>query len=62
MNDAQTTLTEALEMIGAEKQRRTQEASRSIQESLTKYNCDLLAVPQIAPDGRIIAVVQIFAR
>jgi hypothetical protein len=53
---------EAAQLVDADKQRRVQAAAKAVQDALAEYACDLVAVPQIAPDGRIVAVVQIVAR
>lgn len=45
-----------------EKQDRQQECAKALAELLTQFDCDLVARPQIAPDGRIIATVQLVAK
>ena len=61
MSDTMTP-TEAAALVEADKQRRVQAAAEAVQAALRENNCDLLAVPQIAADGRVVAVVQIAAR
>lgn len=56
------TPTEAAALVEADKQRRVKLAAEAVQAALTEHGCDLVAVPQIAPDGRVVAVVQIVAR
>jgi len=56
------TPTEAAALVEADKQRRVQAAAEAVQAALRENNCDLLAVPQIAADGRVVAVVQLVAR
>jgi len=56
------TPTEAAALVEADKQRRVQAAAEAVQAALKEYQCDLVAVPQIAADGRVVAVVQIVAR
>ena len=53
---------EAAALVEQDKQRRVQAAAAAVQAALREHDCDLVAVPQIAPDGRIVAVVQIIAR
>lgn len=52
----------AAALVEADKQERVQAVANAVQAVLTEHRCDLLAVPQIAPDGRIVAAVQIVAR
>jgi len=61
MSDTMTP-TEAAALVEADKQRRVQAAAEAVQAALRENNCDLLAVPQIAADGRVVAVVQLVAR
>lgn len=56
------TPTEAAALVKADNERRVKAAAESVQAALAEYGCDLVAVPQIAPDGRVVAVVQIVAR
>jgi pyruvate/2-oxoglutarate dehydrogenase complex dihydrolipoamide acyltransferase (E2) component len=53
---------EAAALIAADKERRVQAAAEAVQAALREHECDLVAVPQVTPDGRIVAVVQIVAR
>ena len=62
MSDATMTPTEAAALLEADKQRRMKLAAEAVQAALAEHGCDLLAVPQIAPDGRVVAVVQLVAR
>ena len=52
----------ARQLIDEDRQTRVNSAAAAIQEILKAQNCDLFAQPQIAPDGRVIAQVQIVAR
>lgn len=56
------TPTEAAALVKADNERRVKLAAEAVQAALREHNCDLVAVPQIAPDGRLVAVVQIVAR
>lgn len=56
------TPSEAARLVEQDKQRRAMLAAEAVQASLAEHGCDLVAVPQIAPDGRIVAAVQIVAR
>lgn len=56
------TPTEAAALVERDKQRRVQAAAESVAAALREHGCDLVAVPQITPDGRVVAVVQIVAR
>lgn len=47
--------------IEADRQRRAETAAREIQAVLARYRCQLVAAPQLTPDGRIVAVSQIIA-
>lgn len=49
-------------LIEADRQRRIQLAGDAIKAALELHRCDLLPVPQLTPDGRIVAVLQISAR
>lgn len=53
---------EAEKLLEADRRQRAEVTSKAIQDVLTANKCDLIGVPQIAPDGRIIALVQIVAR
>ena len=56
------TVTEAAAMVEQDKARRIEAAAAAVQAALREHNCDLLAVPQLTPDGRVVAVVQLVAR
>ena len=56
------TPTEAAQLVEADKQRRVKLAAEAVQAALQEHQCDLVAVPQLAADGRIVAVVQLTAR
>jgi len=56
------TPTEAAALVEADKQRRVKAAAEAVAAALQEHQCDLVALPQIAADGRIVAVVQIVAR
>lgn len=53
---------EARRLVDADKARRVQAAAEQVAALLREAECDLVAVPQITPDGRITAMVQIVAR
>ena len=57
MADETTELT--TEQINKYRTERVNDCSRKIAEILETYNCDLVAVPQINADGRIVAIVQL---
>ena len=50
---------EARTMLALEEQQRVQTCYSEIQQVLQKYNCQLVALPQITQEGRIIAVAQV---
>lgn len=56
------TPTEAAQLVEADKARRIKAAAEAVQAALAEHGCDLVAVPQIAADGRVVAVVQLVAR
>ena len=53
---------QAAALVEADKQRRIKAAAEAVQAALAEHGCDLVALPQIAADGRVVAVVQIMAR
>jgi pyruvate/2-oxoglutarate dehydrogenase complex dihydrolipoamide acyltransferase (E2) component len=59
---SEMTTEQAAALVEADKQRRMKLAAEAVQAALAEHGCDLLAVPQIAPDGRVVAVVQLVAR
>lgn len=59
---SEMTTEQAATLVGADKQRRMKLAAEAVQAALAEHGCDLLAVPQIAPDGRVVAMVQLVAR
>ena len=61
MTDTMTP-TEAAALVEQDKARRIEAAAAAVQAALREHNCDLLAVPQLTPDGRVVAVVQLIAR
>lgn len=56
------TPTEAAQLVEQDKQRRVQAAAEAVQAALKQHECDLVALPQVTADGRVVAVVQIVAR
>lgn len=56
------TPTEAAALVEADKARRVKAAAEAVAAVLAEYGCDLVALPQFAPDGRVVAVVQLVAR
>ena len=59
---SEMTPAEAAALIKADSEHRVKLAAEAVQAALTEHGCDLVAVPQIAADGRVVAVVQIVAR
>ena len=53
---------QAAALVEADKQRRIKAAAEAVQAALAEHGCDLVALPQFAPDGRVVAVVQLVAR
>lgn len=53
---------QALKLVDADRAQRVQAAAEQVAAILRERECDLVAVPQFTPDGRITAVVQIVAR
>lgn len=56
------TPTEAAQLVEQDRQRRIKAAAEAVQAALAEHGCDLVALPQFAPDGRVVAVVQLVAR
>lgn len=56
------TKADAAALIEQDKQQRVAAALAAIHAVLREHECDLISVPQVTPDGRIIAVVQVVAR
>ena len=56
------TAAQAAALIEADKQARMKAALEAVQAALAEHNCELVATPQFAPDGRVVAVVQIVAK
>lgn len=48
--------------LDADRTQRAGAAGREIQAVLAKYRCQIVAVPQLTQDGRIVAVSQIVAQ
>jgi formylmethanofuran:tetrahydromethanopterin formyltransferase len=53
---------QAAALVEANRQRRIKAAAEAVQAALAEHGCDLVALPQFAPDGRVVAVVQLVAR
>ena len=47
------------EQIDAYRQKRLKECNEAVERMLRFYNCDLIAIPRFAPDGRIVADVRL---
>lgn len=62
MNDSLMTPAEAAALLDADKQQRAHEYAAYIEAGGKQFRCDLLAIPQLSADGRIVAVMQIVAR
>jgi len=56
------TTEQAAALVEADRQRRVQAAAEAVAAALREHNCDLVAVPMITPDGRIVAQVQVMAK
>ena len=52
---------QAKQMIDEERMERARMCLAQIQAALDAHRCQLMAAPQITPDGRIVAVVQVVA-
>ncbi len=59
---SEMTPTEAAALVEQDRQRRIKAAAEAVQAALAEHGCDLVALPQFAPDGRVVAVVQLVAR
>jgi len=55
-------VTAAQAALDADRQARVDRAAARIQAVLAEERCQIVAVPQITADGRIVAVVQIVAQ
>jgi hypothetical protein len=62
MADESMTVQEAQAMIETDRQQRSAQASAALRALLEQYACDLVAVPQLTGDGRIVADIRIIAR
>jgi len=58
----EVTLEQARQAMADDEQRRMTAAAQAIKEVLAEHRCEIVAVPQIAQDGRIVAVVQVVAK
>ena len=59
---SEMTPTESAALVEQDRQRRIKLAAEAVQAALAEHGCDLVALPQFAPDGRVVAVVQLVAR
>lgn len=55
-------VTQAHAAIDADRQARARQALARIQAVLEEERCQLVAVPQLTADGRVVAVVQVVAQ
>lgn len=62
MTEENMTVQEAQQLLDLHRQQRSEQASAAIRAVLEQYTCDLVAVPQLTADGRIIADIRIVAR
>lgn len=62
MAETDMTVQEAQAMIETDRQQRSAQASAALRALLEQYACDLVAVPQLTTDGRIVADIRIVAR
>lgn len=53
---------EAAQLVEADKQSRLQAFGRALELAAQEYRCDLVALPQVTPDGRLVAVIQAIAK
>jgi hypothetical protein len=53
---------DAAALIEADKRERARAFAAHVQEGVAKFACDLVGIPQLTSDGRIVAMVQIVAR
>lgn len=53
---------EAERIVEEAKEQRLRSCSQEIEAALAKYRCQLVAMAQITPDGRIVAMTQIIPR
>lgn len=56
------TVQDAQALLEADRQQRSEQASAAIRAILEQYTCDLVAVPQLTADGRIVADIRVVAR
>lgn len=61
MND-NITAEQARKLLEQDEQARSNAAAQQIQAVLAEHNCQLIAMPQITADGRVVATAQIVAR
>ena len=59
MTEEQITSEELQQLFEQDKNTRLQNCKQGIDMILEKYKCQLVTVPQITPDGRIIAITTI---
>jgi hypothetical protein len=50
------------EQIESERKNRVTQCSEKIAEALQEFDCDLVGIPQITQDGRIVAQIQIVSK
>lgn len=60
--DESLTVQDAQAMLKADQQRRSEAAGAALRAILEQYTCDLVAVPRLTTDGRIVATIQVVAR
>jgi hypothetical protein len=62
MTDNDMTVQDAQAMLEADRQQRSEAAGAALRAILAQHNCDLVAVPQLTADGRIVADIRVVAR
>ena len=62
MADENMTVQEAQQLLDIHRHQRSEQAGAAIRAVLEQYTCDLVAVPQITADGRVVADVRVVAR
>jgi hypothetical protein len=59
---SEMTAKQAVALLDADRQKRASAAAQAINALLVENNCELVAVPQLTQDGRIMATAQIVAK
>ena len=59
MSEKEMSSEEIQQLLEQDKNKRLQNCQQEIELILQKYKCQLIAVPQITPDGRTVAITTI---